>query len=59
MKTITLSLLTILTLIIIDCGLVRGKDEITFWTTEVERTVFASSRISPVNSLKKPGLPSG
>lgn len=37
MKTITLSLLTILSLIIMSGNLASAKDEITFWTTEVEK----------------------
>ena len=37
MKTIILSLLTILSLIIMSGNLASAKDEITFWTTEVEK----------------------
>ncbi len=56
MKTITLSLLTILTLIIINCGLAGAKDEITFWTTEVEKDRLRIQQNIARGFTKKTGI---
>ncbi len=56
MKTITLSLLTILTLIIINCGLAGAKDEITFWTTEVEKDRLRIQQDIARGFTKKTGI---
>ena len=56
MKTITLSLLTILSLIIMSGNLVSAKDEITFWTTEVEKDRLRIQQDIARGFTKKTGI---
>jgi len=56
MKTMTLSLLTILTLITINGGLAGAKDEITFWTTEVEKDRLCIQQDIARGFIKKTGI---
>ena len=56
MKTTTLSLLTILSLIIMSGNLTIAKDEITFWTTEVEKDRLSIQQDIARGFTKKTGI---
>ncbi|MCJ7683682.1 MAG: extracellular solute-binding protein [Desulfobacteraceae bacterium] len=56
MKTTTLSLLTILSLIMMSGSLASAKDEITFWTTEVEKDRLFIQQDIAKGFTKKTGI---
>ena len=56
MKTTTLSLLTILSLIIMSGNLASAKDEITFWTTEVEKDRLCIQQEIARGFIRKTGI---
>lgn len=56
MKTITLSLLAILSLIIMSSNLAIAKDEITFWTTEVEKDRLCIQQDIARGFIRKTGI---